>query len=911
MKKFLLATSAFVVIASAHAAHAADQSARPRLPTKTPPIVASAIYNWTGCYIGAHGGGGAVSDTGVGFAFFGNANLLHGGNGFAGGQIGCNYQNGVMVVGLEGEAWSGLTNHQHFTRGFSEDVYDRNRWSGDVAVRAGLAFDRALLYGKAGVAEGRFAFSRVDTFGGVANGATTLTGVLLAVGLEYGFAPNWSAKLEYDHIEYANRVVHINTNAILNGPINATEFASVNLIKAGINYRFGGLPFVPDSAPAHPAIYKALPSKISAPAAFSWTGCYAGLHGGGGWMSASNNGTFSNGAGGVAGGQLGCNLQAGAIVWGLEGEAAWSGLTDHNHTDSGGAFAEDTTHNRWSADVAARAGIAVDRALVYGKAGLAAGGFDFSTQTFSVTNGPDSQHGSGTLAGLLFGGGIEYAVTPNWSVKLEYDHVDYFGRNVSIADPFRGPFVHSEGATANVLKVGANYRFADVPLAPAVDRAGTGAAILKAPAYKAPVAASNWTGCYVGVHGGGGILADTNNISNSDALPTPESSGGFAGGQLGCDYQTGPIVWGVQGEAAWSRIVDHFFNSLSTVEVTSKLVWSADGAVRAGVAIDRGLFYGKTGVAVGGFDHIEKNSSLGSQLASTTLTGLLLAGGIEYALAPNWSVMLEYARIVFAGHNEHFHPTSGTSLTPFDASDSAIVTEVKAGINYRFGGAALPPISNRSQNLLPPPATDWTGCYAGVHAGGGVISDTFTSFDNGNFSTVDGGGAVAGGQAGCNYQAGMMVVGVEGDASWSNITNRFSHSAPSGFLGTPNFMGVASDRNRWTADIAARGGIAFDRALLFGKAGAAAGRFDFFNSDNAGDFLQGGTTLTGLLLGLGIEYAFAPNWSAKLEYNHVGYLARNVALGPVNTSESATTNIVKGGINYKFFGPSAVVVAKD
>jgi outer membrane immunogenic protein len=68
MKKFLLATSALVIIASAHPAHAGDQSARPRLPTKTPPIVPAAIYNWTGCYIGAHGGDGAVSDGYVGFA---------------------------------------------------------------------------------------------------------------------------------------------------------------------------------------------------------------------------------------------------------------------------------------------------------------------------------------------------------------------------------------------------------------------------------------------------------------------------------------------------------------------------------------------------------------------------------------------------------------------------------------------------------------------------------------------------------------------------------------------------------------------------------------------------------------------------------------------------------------------------
>jgi opacity protein-like surface antigen len=296
------------------------------------------------------------------------ANLLHGGNGFAGGQIGCNYQNGIMVVGLEGEAWSGLTNSKHFSQpGFTDDFFTRNRWSADVAVRAGLAFDRGLLYGKAGVAAGRFAFSERDSFGEFENGAATLTGVLLGLGIEYGFAPNWSAKLEYDHIEYPGRVVHVDRDVLDAGPFNSTQFASVNLIKAGINYRFGGLPLGPDSAPAHGAIYKALPSKTPVPAAFalnsSWTGCYAGVHAGGGWMAATNSGTFFGG-GGVAGGHLGCNLQAGAIVWGVEGEAAWSGLTDTFHFDAAFGVSDTDSRNRWSADVAARASIAVDRALI-------------------------------------------------------------------------------------------------------------------------------------------------------------------------------------------------------------------------------------------------------------------------------------------------------------------------------------------------------------------------------------------------------------------------------------------------------------------------------------------------------------------------------------------------------------------
>jgi opacity protein-like surface antigen len=133
-------------------------------------------------------------------------------------------------------------------------------------------------------------------------------------------------------------------------------------------------------------------------------------------------------------------------------------------------ISDDATRNRWSADAAARAGIAVDRTLVYGKAGLAAGRFEFS---FSHTDPTEGQNGSATLAGLLVGGGVEYAVAPNWSLKLEYDHIDYFGRDVGFDTPFVGHILEHDAAAIDVLAFGINYRFGDVPFAPAADRAGT------------------------------------------------------------------------------------------------------------------------------------------------------------------------------------------------------------------------------------------------------------------------------------------------------------------------------------------------------------------------------------------------------------------------------------------------------
>jgi opacity protein-like surface antigen len=143
MKKFLLATSArvaiaaaplatIIIMASANPVRAADQTATPHLPTKT-AIVPPAVTNWTGCYIGVHGGGGAVSDTFINTRFEGNNNFLHGGGAFGGGQIGCNYQSGNFVFGLEGEAWSGLTNPLYFiSPGDTQNLFTRNRWNADV-----------------------------------------------------------------------------------------------------------------------------------------------------------------------------------------------------------------------------------------------------------------------------------------------------------------------------------------------------------------------------------------------------------------------------------------------------------------------------------------------------------------------------------------------------------------------------------------------------------------------------------------------------------------------------------------------------------------------------------------------------------------------------------------------------------
>jgi outer membrane immunogenic protein len=187
----------------------------------------------------------------------------------------------------------------------------------------------------------------------------------------------------------------------------------------------------------------------------NWTGCYLGVHGGGGVLNDSYAGR--NGYGLLAGGQAGCNYQYTRLVFGIEGEASWSGLSNDNRVSGVGFTTDTTTRNRWDADVAFRIGIITsDRVLPYAKIGGAWGGFNYST------TGPGAffQQGSATLPGLLIGGGVEYAFSPNWTGKVEYNSI--FVRdnvNFTVCGPGACAVTSTQSAAKQTVKVGINYMF--------------------------------------------------------------------------------------------------------------------------------------------------------------------------------------------------------------------------------------------------------------------------------------------------------------------------------------------------------------------------------------------------------------------------------------------------------------------
>jgi outer membrane immunogenic protein len=186
---------------------------------------------------------------------------------------------------------------------------------------------------------------------------------------------------------------------------------------------------------------------VAAPA-YNWSGFYVGVNGGGGWGTSNWNSAGSlNVSGAVIGGTAGVNWQMGHAVLGLEGDVDWSNLK--GTTTSAFCPAGCTTNNDWLATVRGRAGYAFDRFLPYVTGGVAVGDIKASTPGFAGA--------TQTNAGWTAGGGVELALTNNWTAKAEYLHVDLgnmnCGFNCGVAPN------NSVSLKSDVVRGGVNFRF--------------------------------------------------------------------------------------------------------------------------------------------------------------------------------------------------------------------------------------------------------------------------------------------------------------------------------------------------------------------------------------------------------------------------------------------------------------------
>lgn len=231
MRNIFLMATAFAALTAA-SAQAADLPRRKTAPE--PYYNAAPTFTWTGFYLGANAGYGFGKFTGAGRTFFGEAN-----NGFVGLTGGYNYQANNIVLGVEADFdWTNMKDRKAVLVGGTNVVDSSARISsfGTVRGRLGYAMDRALIFATAGVAGANMKAATIITDATPAvvysgSGDTFHTGYALGAGLEYAFTNNVSAKGEY---VYAN----LSKKDYFSAPNQISSGASLNLLRAGVNYRF-------------------------------------------------------------------------------------------------------------------------------------------------------------------------------------------------------------------------------------------------------------------------------------------------------------------------------------------------------------------------------------------------------------------------------------------------------------------------------------------------------------------------------------------------------------------------------------------------------------------------------------------------------------------------------------------------
>src|SRR5262245_37927028 len=235
MKRLLLTTASLLALATAPLAHAADLS-----PAKALPPAPLPVYNWTGIYLGINGGGawGRQDPLNIITDRFDAFNIDFSG-GMFGGTIGAQLQIAHVLLGFEVDLdWASITGRAAFTptifgvpQPFALAAKTEMEWFGTARVRVGYAHDNWLFYLTGGGAVIGAKTELATTAGLLCNtvgviacsGTDKRVGAAAGAGIEYGFAPNWSAKLEYLYVS-AFRL----------------DVSHVNIVRAGINYRFGG-----------------------------------------------------------------------------------------------------------------------------------------------------------------------------------------------------------------------------------------------------------------------------------------------------------------------------------------------------------------------------------------------------------------------------------------------------------------------------------------------------------------------------------------------------------------------------------------------------------------------------------------------------------------------------------------------
>lgn len=624
---------------------------------------------------------------------------------------------------------------------------------------------------------------------------------------------------------------------------------------------------------------------------FDWSGFYIGAHAG----IASNDTGFTDrnddwygstfhidSDGGAFGVQGGYNWQNGAAVLGIEGD--FSGFTNSRDTIFSSDNAVENKLN-WMATLRGRAGLGLDRTMVYFTGGLAVA--DFSRSWIETNDPSDSWPDLGdTKAGIVGGFGVEHAFSNRWSARFEGLLASFAANSTTNQDAFE----MATSDTVAMARLGLNYRFGEA--------GGSGRA---AYAYGTP---SDFSGFYVGGNLGGALgtigQTDIDNVEYGSTYDRRDT-GATGGAQLGYNWQNGAMLVGVVGDFnVYSNKLEEALHDVDNPDGWARtgIDWMASLRARTGVVAGNSLMYLTGGLAIARIDNRYEDTDHSKWDMGGTDVGLIVGGGFEQAFSNKMTGFVEATYAAFPG--QEVTGVSPTSDSRFRGH--AEVLSVRTGVNYRFGGSG--DMSGGVEMAL----VDWSGAYVGIEATAdrhaSSIWDRVYWSDGGSYA-LPSLGAGFGGHVGYNWQDGNFVYGALAD--FGIFTNNADQTIE-------DYRTISSDLN-WMATLRGRAGIATGSSYMYATGGLAVANVDmafaYPNEPDQGFDFSG--TRVGWVAGLGVEHALTDNVSLKLEglYSKFGReAAQNVETCSDSYEEPCAMDgldnnvAVKLGLSYRFGNPS-------
>jgi outer membrane immunogenic protein len=588
----------------------------------------------------------------------------------------------------------------------------------------------------------------------------------------------------------------------------------------------------------------AIAADVDSASTYDWSGAYVSIIGGMAdvraryededywYFGGTHNNNWRNA---MVGMQAGYNWQDGVAVFGIESDisAVFGGYDD--------LFYNEINQQRemnWIATLRGRAGLAMDSSLFYVTGGLAMADFDGSWTEFN--NPGDSWQDLGdTKLGIVGGVGFERAFAGNWSFKSEA-LIAHFAQNTS---KNLDGFDMSVDDTVFMSRFGLSYHFGDH---------GNTVSIEGTP--------HDFAGLYAGVSAGAHMAT----ISQSDLdydwfghTYDHESYGAVGGVQIGYNIQNGAAVHGIEASFVGATGSDSVTEDANLANYTSNaesgLNWQAALKLKTGVATGGIHTYLLGGLALADYDNtfLRDNGTFKSWDLGGTSLGLIVGGGMEYAVSSNLTARMEATYTALDGKTSL--GSSATDKMFGHAQDFAVM----AGLNYYLGDR-----SNSGNTGVIAPTTDWTGVYAGLQLGGSVHMgqrfDQYYDEDGGDFDLQSFGG-LAGANIGADWQNGHYVFGAIADfALYSNSKSETSAD--------PSYRTMSSDMN-WMATLRARSGLATGNSLLYVTGGLAIAdaNFEHIENTNLGDSFVMDDLRFGGVGGVGVEHKLSDNLSLATE----------------------------------------------